>query len=64
MFRQARKPQPEAGSAMKIGEDNARLQAQFASREAEWVDAVSYWCDYLTIIDLEGQSDPGSRRAS
>lgn len=35
-------------------EGDARLQAQLASREAEWTDAVSYWCDYLTIIDFPG----------
>ena len=48
--------------------DNARLQACLGSRDAEWIDAVTYWCDYLTIIDLgepAGQAcaQPVSKRA-
>jgi hypothetical protein len=52
-----------AGTMAKSSDDDARLQAQLASREAEWVDAVSYWCDYLTIIDLPGET-PVSRQVS
>lgn len=51
-----------AGMMARSSEDEARLQAQLAAREAEWVDAVSYWCDYLTIIDLPGE-DPVKREA-
>ena len=44
-------------------EEDARLQAQLASREVEWMDAVSYWSDYLTIIDVQGLDVPDLRYA-
>lgn len=31
---------------------------------ATWVSAVSYWCDYLTIIDIQELEDPAFRHAS
>jgi hypothetical protein len=45
-------------------EENDRLQARSQTGQAAWVSAVSYWCDYLTIIDLQGLDDPAVRRAS
>ena len=48
--------QQEADLAKSI-EGSARLQAWSDAGEAEWVSAVSYWCDYLTIIDVEGLTD-------
>jgi hypothetical protein len=45
-------------------DENDRLQARSQTGQATWVSAVSYWCDYLTIIDLQGLDDPALRRAS
>jgi hypothetical protein len=48
--------QQEADLAISI-EGSAHLQAWSEAGQAEWVNAVSYWCDYLTIIDVEGMTD-------
>lgn len=59
--------QQEADLA-KTMEASDRLQAWSEAGEAEWVSAVSYWCDYMTIIDVkepsEKQPEPGMREAS
>jgi len=31
---------------------------------ASWVSVVSYWCDYLTIIDMPELDDPAAQEAS
>jgi hypothetical protein len=56
-------PQPGAEPANGT-ENDPRLRAQLAARGSEWMDAVSYWCDYLTIIDIPGSADPGMSEAS
>jgi hypothetical protein len=45
-------------------DENGRLPARSQTGQAAWVSAVSYWCDYLTIIDLQGLDDPALRCAS
>jgi hypothetical protein len=64
MSRSETKHKQLQGSISKQVDGTARLQAQFASREAEWVDAVSYWLDYMTIIDIPAVPEQGSRQAS
>jgi hypothetical protein len=54
--------QQEADLAKSI-EGSPRLQAWSDEREAEWVNAVSYWCDYLTIIDVQGLNDKLTERS-
>jgi hypothetical protein len=54
--------QQEADLAKSI-EGSARLQAWSDAGEAEWVSAVSYWCDYLTIIDVQGLTDGLTERS-
>jgi len=44
-------------------EGSARLQAWSDAGQAEWVSAVSYWCDYLTIIDMQGMTDKLTERS-
>jgi hypothetical protein len=44
-------------------EGSARLQAGSDAGQAEWVSAVSYWCDYLTIIDMQGMTDKLTERS-
>jgi hypothetical protein len=55
---------PTNASEMGTSEENDRLQARSLAMQAEWVSAISYWCDYLTIIDVQGLDDPALRRAS
>ena len=47
----------------KSAGENARLQACLGSRDAEWINAVTYWCDYLTIIDVQEPAGPSLRPA-
>ncbi len=63
MGRSAISEQSEA-DALGNAEENDRLLARSQTTQAAWVSAVSYWCDYLTIIDLQGLDDPALRRAS
>jgi len=43
----------EAELTRKSAEDYARLEAMMSQDDqGEWVDGVSYWSNYLTIIDL------------
>jgi hypothetical protein len=44
-------------------EGSARLEAWPDAGQAEWVSAVSYWCDYLTIIDVQGMTDKLTERS-
>ena len=41
-----------------------RLQARSQTPPTAWMRAISYWCDYLTIIDVQGVDDPARRHAS
>ncbi len=62
----ARAATNEPSDADVLGDagENDRLPARSQAGQAAWVSAVSYWCDYLTIIDLQGLDDPALRRAS
>lgn len=42
----------------------ANAVAEQVSRTVNWVRGVSYWQDYLTIIELEEPAGPGQRTAS
>lgn len=50
------------GEGQSPGTGNAL--AEQVSRTANWVRGVSYWQDYLTIIELEEPAGPGQRTAS
>ena len=54
--------QQEADLAKSI-EGSSRLQAWSDAGQVEWVSAVSYWCDYLTIIDIQGLTDELGERS-
>jgi hypothetical protein len=45
-------------------DDNDVVAARSQTLPATWVSAVSYWCDYLTIIDMHGLEGPAFRHAS
>jgi hypothetical protein len=46
-------------------EDYVRLQALLgADDKGKWTTAVSYWSDYVTVLDLEGVGAPDLRDAS
>ncbi len=50
--------------AVVDADDNDVLPARARTLPASWVSAVSYWCDYLTIIDMQGLGDPAAQEAS
>lgn len=63
MPRTTTKLQQEADLAVKSIGGSALLQEWPEPADSEWVNAVSYWCDYLTIIDVQGQDDQDLRPA-
>lgn len=54
----------EAQPANKHIDELARLQALLGEDSGGWVEGVSYWSDYLTIIDLESAGEAPLRWAS
>jgi hypothetical protein len=63
MDRLATGEEPDANASGNANE-NDRLQARSQTAQAAWVSAISYWCEYLTIIDIQGHDDPALPRAS
>jgi hypothetical protein len=45
-------------------EDNTHLQARSNVANTEWVSTISYWNDYLTIMDLQAPSDLSASQVS
>jgi hypothetical protein len=45
-------------------DDHDVRPARSRTLPASWVSTVSYWCDYLTIIDMQGPNDPAAQEAS
>ncbi|HTV10411.1 MAG TPA: hypothetical protein VME20_00990 [Acidimicrobiales bacterium] len=59
----------EAHAMRRAALEAARLSALAGTDDdGEWVEGVSYWSDYMTIINLEGTVEPAAsspvRRAS
>jgi len=53
-------PQPASAQVSEL----ARLQALLGEDTDGWVEGVSYWSDYLTIIDLHSTGEATLRWAS
>jgi hypothetical protein len=49
---------------LKNTDKDDRLQPRSQTPPTAWMRAVSYWSDYLTIIDVQGLDDPALRHAS
>jgi hypothetical protein len=56
--------QPTTEIAQATPEGGPNLSFIAPAIGAEWVSAVSYWHDYLTVIDVQGASAIVTREAS
>jgi hypothetical protein len=64
MNQSASNPTTLTNDAAKGLAESAGTSTQGAAKGAHWVNGISYWQDYMTIIELEDFQAPGLRPAS
>jgi hypothetical protein len=64
MNQSASNPTTQKSQAVTGPSGSAGTPAEGTAKGAHWVNGISYWQDYMTIIELEELSAPGLRPAS
>lgn len=64
MSRRATDLEKATAVASKAATDDGAIAGPTGAQGGYWVNGISYWQDYMTIIELEQSEAPGLRPAS